>query len=114
MGLDAYAYKTETRHATEAVDFVVPEHGLQLQIAYWRKHHDLQRWMGELYRIRGGKNDTFNGVNLRIDENDLDDLKRAMVSDYWIESHLVDDAKFIIDAREAIGYGLAVYYCANY
>jgi len=43
-------------------------------ICSWRKHPNLQGWMERLYEQRGGT-DTFNCVELRLDEEDIKQLR---------------------------------------
>jgi hypothetical protein len=56
MGLDQYAF---ARKGEE-----------QLDIAYWRKHANLEGWMANLYHERGGEGD-FNCTELRLFKSDL-------------------------------------------
>jgi|15BtaG_2_1085339.scaffolds.fasta_scaffold01022_4 hypothetical protein len=62
MGLDQYAY------AQKGSDFDNLDE--KILIAQWRKHANLQGWMEDLYRLRGGT-DEFNCVSLRLSEDDI-------------------------------------------
>ena len=95
MGLDQYAYvamhpgQHDEFWAGAEVDPVtrqytnsrVPE---PRELAYWRKHPNLQGWMEQLWRERGcpGAPDTdapeFNGVELELDWEAIDRLEQAI------------------------------------
>jgi len=47
------------------------------EIAYWRKHPNLEGWMANRYYEKGGEGD-FNCKDLFLDENDLNDLEAAV------------------------------------
>ena len=72
MGLDMYAFTTESEIPT--VDFDAPEDRSELH--YWRKHPDLHGWMKTIYRGKGGSDESFNCVPVRLDKADLDRLER--------------------------------------
>ena len=67
MGLDQYAY---SRRKSD-----LPAHSEELQ--YWRKHNRLQGWMEALYESRGGA-ETFNCIDLHLNEEDIDNLERRV------------------------------------
>jgi hypothetical protein len=96
------------------------------QIKYWRKHNAMHGWMEELYRKRGGTGD-FNCIPLRLTSEDLDDLENDIIEGNLPEtsgfffgspSHeqsqedMLEDLKFIQDAREAILNDMVVEYYA--
>ena len=60
MGLDQYAFARKEGEEDE-------------KIMYWRKHANLEGWMANLYRNRGGASE-FNCVELKLREEDLDRL----------------------------------------
>ena len=60
MGLDQYAFAVKG--------------GEKVEIAYWRKHADLEGYMSELWRSRGN-NGEFNCEELELDTEDLMDLR---------------------------------------
>jgi hypothetical protein len=60
MGLDQYAFARK-------------EGEEDLEIMCWRKHANLEGWMANLYRNRGGTKE-FNCVELKLREEDLDSL----------------------------------------
>lgn len=91
------------------------------ELAYWRKHPNLQGWMEELYHEKGGTED-FNCVEVELTLEDLDALEKC-VSDGGLppttgfffgspsdERYREQDLEFIEKAREAIANGKQVYY----
>ena len=104
MGLDQYAFAIKDDE--------------RIEIAYWRKHANLQGWMQGLYADRGGTGD-FNCVPVALDNDDLDRLEREhtnlppAVGFFWGTSRPWDDeatADFISVAREYIKKGYTVEY----
>lgn len=117
MGLDMYAYRTDT--PIPAVDFK-PEEG-DFDIAYWRKHPNLHGWMEQLYRSKGGRAEDFNCTTVRIDAADLDALEKTIDENglpdttgfFFGETRAEEielDRAFIAAARAAIAEGDFVYY----
>lgn len=121
MGLDQYAY---------AVD----NNGEKEELAYWRKHPNLQGFMENLWESKGrpsfnedenagglGLSD-FNCVPVELTYEDLDTLEDAIVNDtlpatngFFFGSDSDDyykrqDLEFIQKAREALDSGLTVCY----
>ena len=82
MGLDQYAYARKGM-----TDPDNPEESIKL--TQWRKYHDLEEWMANLYLSRGGTKE-FNCVGLRLEEEDI--LRFAR--DYENES---DNPNFYFD-----------------
>lgn len=74
MGLDMYACKTKET-ITAPVDFNVKD---AENIHYWRKHPNLHGWMERLYRLKDGKEASFNVVNLQLTGDDLDQLEQTI------------------------------------
>ena len=144
MGLDMYAY-TASR-AGQQNDFyegaewdpelkesVNPKVTQPREIAYWRKHPNLHGWMEQLW-IRKlaaeGKQpekdsewgSVFNGVEVELTSEDLDELERAVThgrlprttgfffgdpsDDYYRDR----DLEFIKNARAELIFGLKVFY----
>lgn len=129
MGLDMYAYSfwadTLTGDDAEAwkrgVDFKVGNDAEVGEVAYWRKHPNLHGWMEALYRKRGGTDEQFNVVNLRLDESDLAALEADVLADRLPETtgfffgasdpdRLEEDLAFIKMARAELAKGRGVYY----
>jgi len=104
MGLDQYAYAKKNDETVE--------------LAYWRKHANLQGWMQELYHAKGGT-EVFNCVPVVLESDDLDKLAKEHTSletatgFFWGTSHPSDEdttADFISKAREYIKKGYTVEY----
>ena len=92
-----------------------------IELAYWRKHPNLQGWMQELYYEKGGEGE-FNCVDVELTLGDLDALEEALdesalpetvgfffgtdSGDYYAEQ----DREFIREARAAIKQGYTVVY----
>ena len=120
MGLDQFA-------------FAIDNNGEKEELAYWRKHPNLQGWMENLWEAKGrpGLDDAnmggdgmsdFNCVPLELNSDDLDDLEDAVrgsglpstvgfffgsdSDDYYKQK----DLEFIQKAREALDAGLVVVY----
>ena len=77
--------------------------------------------MENLYRSKGGTDETFNCVGVRLDLHDLDALEQAVNDNSLPETHgfffgvsdgseKADDLEFIRKAREAIAEGDTVFY----
>lgn len=119
MGLDMYAFSMKAKPETE-VDFSL-KNVEQNELHYWRKHPNLHGWMQNLYDMKGGTSDSFNGDCVVLDSEDLDnleaDIKEGNLPDtsgfFFGNSNgeeNEDDLKFIEEARRAIADGLTVYY----
>ena len=125
MGLDQNAYSFSRKvviNPDADVDLTFTDIAEPSELAYWRKHPYLQGWMEKLYYDKGGKSETFNCVNVRLDEDDLNCLKEDIESgslpetdgfffgDDACEHYKESDLKFINDAFEAIKDGRIVVY----
>jgi hypothetical protein len=118
MGLDMYAYTA----AKEQADY---ETG-QREIAYWRKHPNLHGWMEQLAKNKNVEYGTFNGVELELTWQDLDELERAVTHDqlpstqgffFGNESddfYKEQDLEFIKKARAELFMGLKVFYNSSW
>lgn len=104
MGLDQYAF---AKRGEEKLD-----------IAYWRKHANLEGWMADLYAERGGEG-AFNCVELRLFEEDIFALEQQYRNFtqakgfFWGESRLEDDEttrEFIEGAKCFIEDGWEIIY----
>lgn len=119
MGLDQFAMTMDSK-------------GNKTEIAYWRKHPNLQGWMENLWEAKGRPGlpednepsimGDFNCVPVKLNSDDLDDLEDAIrgsslpntvgfffgdnSDDYYKEK----DLEFIRKAREALDDGLVVEY----
>ena len=119
MGLDQFA-------------FAIDNNGEKEELAYWRKHPNLQGWMENLWEVKGRPGlpedyepsvmGDFNCVPVSLNHDDLDDLEDAVRgsglpstvgfffgsdSDDYYKSK---DLEFIQKAREALDSGLDVEY----
>ena len=87
MGLDQYAYVAakagqreefyEKGEWDEAKREIVSSVAKPREIAYWRKHPNLQGWMHQLWESKGNQGD-FNGDELELTWEDLDELEHAV------------------------------------
>jgi hypothetical protein len=108
MGLDQYAMARKEGQEDQ-------------EIAYWRKHPNLQGWMEQLYREKGGEGE-FNCVDVELTFEDLEQLEASIEgeelpatdgfffgnnSDHFYREQ---DLEFIADASEAIEQGYKVVY----
>ena len=141
MGLDMYAYVAAkagqqdefyegAEYDEDSGEFVNPNVNRPRQLAYWRKHPNLHGWMAELWMVRetGGEGDVdnFNGVELELTAEDLDNLEYDVqnnrlpatsgfffgdgADDYYKPS----DLKFIQEARAEMFFGLKVFYNSSW
>ena len=117
MGLDMYAFATK-EGLPAPVDFPAPE---AEHLHQWRKHPNLHGWMEELYRAKGGGQDSFNCVNIQLTADDLQILEADIMASNLPSTEgfffgasdgteLEDDLAFIAKARAAIAGNLSVYY----
>jgi hypothetical protein len=119
MGLDQYANARRGEGIVDDEGYTYYEDSMEL--AYWRKHPNLQGWMQELYYEKGGEGD-FNCVDVELTLDDLDDLEESLdekalpetvgfffggnADDHYAEA----DREFIVAARAAIKQGYTVVY----
>jgi hypothetical protein len=98
----------------------------QREIAYWRKHPNLHGWMERLAESKNVEYSTFNGVELELTWEDLDELERAVThnqlpstqgfffgnesDDFYKEQ----DLEFIKKARAELFMGLKVFYNSSW
>lgn len=139
MGLDQYAYVASRagqqdeywQQDADATAVAKPR-----EIAYWRKHPNLQGWMEKLW-IRKlaaeGKTpedsewgSSFNGVELELSWEDLDELERAVThgqlpptggfffGDNSDNHYREQDLRFVREAKAEIFVGLKVFYNSSW
>ena len=131
MGLDQYglARKGQPQKDEEGYTFYEDE----MELAYWRKHPNLQGWMENLWHEKGCPNgnpettDTgfgsdFNCVDLELTLSDLDCLEQSLDESALPETagfffgensddhYAEQDREFIVQARAAIKQGYTVIY----
>lgn len=127
MGLDQYAY-VASKANTDYDDTSRQE------IAYWRKHPNLQGWMEKLWESKGGDNElskwgsNFNGVELELTWDDIDklekDIKSGEVSRLGTtgfffgnpsdDVYYEQDLKFCVDAKTECFLGRKVFYNSSW
>jgi hypothetical protein len=130
MGLDQWAYVSGKKNAG---------YSNHREIAYWRKHPSLQGWMEQLWLekngvasdrtdqfIEGKQLADFNGIELELAWQDLDNLEWAIQNnalpnttgfffgnpkdEYYKEY----DLEFVKNARAEIFVGLKVFYNSSW
>jgi len=118
MGLDQYAYV-----ASKAND----DYDNHQEIAYWRKHPNLQGWMRKLYEAKGGSGE-FNGDEIELTWEDVDKLEKDIKSgevarlsttgfffgnpsdDYYYEK----DLEFCVNAKAELFLKRKVFYNSSW
>ena len=119
MGLDQYATARKGEPQQDAEGYTYYEDAIEL--AYWRKHPNLQGWMSDLFYEKGGEGE-FNCQDVELTLEDLDALEESLddealpetagfffgtdSSDHYAET----DREFIREARAAIKQGYTVVY----
>ena len=108
MGLDQYAMARKEGQEDQ-------------EISYWRKHPNLQGWMEQLYREKGGEGE-FNCVDVELNAANLDQLEYDLQFNQLPETqgfffgdnsddyYSWQDREFIANAREYIREGYKVIY----
>lgn len=147
MGLDQYAYvaaragqKEEWWDGAEldpdTRDYRNDKVTKPRELAYWRKHPNLQGWMESLWlrRMHESNKDipesewgsSFNGIELELTAEDLDELERAVkkrklpaTSGFFFgndadQHYYNNDLEFIRAARAELFLGLKVFYNSSW
>jgi hypothetical protein len=80
MGLDQYVYIIrDGKEITEKINFEYgDEYSSGEEFQYWRKHYDLDDWMFNLYKSKGGDNNIHEFDCVILDKDDLTELKDAI------------------------------------
>lgn len=136
MGLDQYAYVAMKNNEWDEYWQAHEENSVvskPREIAYWRKHPNLQGWMERLWEekmIAEGRDKpyTFNGIELELTWEDLNaleqDIRNGKMSkldtkgfffgnpsdDYYRDQ----DLQFIADAKAELIIGLKVFYNSSW
>jgi hypothetical protein len=137
MGLDMYAYVAAKAgqqneyyescvHDDETGVYTSPTVTQPREIAYWRKHPNLHGWMEQLAKKKNLQYESFNGIEIELTAEDLDELERAVThgqlpstrgfffgdgaDDHYRES----DLAFIKNARAELFFGLKVFYNSSW
>jgi hypothetical protein len=141
MGLDMYAYVAskkgqqneyyETAEFDKTVnEFVSTTVTKPYEIAYWRKHPNLHGWMQRLWERKGKPggydDDRFNGIELELNWDDLDELERAIrhgqlpnttgffFGDPADNHYYKQDLEFVNNAKAEVFLGLKVFYNSSW
>lgn len=131
MGLDQYAYVSSSGDSDEA-----SAQDSRNEIAYWRKHPNLQGWMERIWERKGSPvpddfedfNGSFNCIPLELNLDDLDGMEEdirdgTMASldttgfffgDPSDEHYREQDLEFIRKAREELESGNHVFYSSSW
>ena len=119
MGLDQYATARKGEPTTDDEGYTYYEDSIEL--AYWRKHPNLQGWMEDLW-IEKGNSGEFNCVDLELTLGDLEALEESLDNEALPETvgfffgadaddhYAEQDREFIREARAAIKQGYTVVY----
>ena len=137
MGLDMYAY-VATREGQQhdyydgaewdetSREFVNKTVNKPREIAYWRKHPNLHGWMEQLAEQKKLSYDSFNGIEMELTPEDLDELEKAVkkrqlpaTTGFFFgnnsDQHYYDqDLAFIKAARTEMFMGLKVFYNSSW
>lgn len=125
MGLDQYAYVAAQANPEKS-----------REIAYWRKHPNLQGWMEQLWIEKGrpgggtGQEEEwgsgFNGVELELTWEDIDQLEQDIregrlpttegffFGDDADDHYREQDLEFCRNARADLFFGLKVFYNSSW
>lgn len=119
MGLDQYATARKGEPQQDSEGYTYYEDTMEL--AYWRKHPNLQGWMESLWHVKGNSGE-FNCVDLELTLDDLDSLEKSLDNEALPETvgfffggdaddhYAEQDREFIVAARAAIKQGYTVVY----
>jgi len=119
MGLDQYAEALKGKITINEDGDKVCEDSMEL--AYWRKHPNLQGFMENLYAEKGGTKE-FNCVDLELTLEDLESLEESLdnqdlpetggffFGEDSSEHYKEQDLQFCADARKALEDGYTVVY----
>jgi len=142
MGLDMYAYVASKRgqynefYDTAELDangdeFVSDTVTKPHELAYWRKHPNLHGWMEQLWVSKGRPRQSvgwpiFNGIELELTWDDLDNLERAIrhgqlpdTEGFFFgkpsDNHYYEqDLEFVNNAKAEVFLGLKVFYNSSW
>ena len=150
MGLDMYAYVANKKgqyneyYETAEFDKTVNEFVSKTvtkphELAYWRKHPNLHGWMEKLWLrkngystntddqfIEGKEPPSFNGIELELTWDDLDELESAIrhgklpdTQGFFFgnpsDSHYYEqDLEFVNNAKAEVFLGLKVFYNSSW
>ena len=110
----------------ESKDYVNKKVSKPRELAYWRKHPNLHGWMEKLAERKNLKYDSFNGIELELTWEDLEELERIVVhkqlpstSGFFFgndadEHYYESDLAFIKNAKAELFLGLKVFYNSSW
>lgn len=125
MGLDQYAYIAKKSKDIKDIyddDSTTFPYIVNDELAYWSKRYELQKWMFDLAKKKGfhGDRNDFNCVMVRLEEEDIEELRKEIKNRRFIKTVDWDHDAFKMDmkrgerfcneAESAIEEGFAVYY----
>jgi len=119
MGLDMYLQTVAVKDAVS--DFEYTHSNDVGEVAYWRKNHDLHRYMEALYwkkmdrpigNLTRDERFEFNCVPLRLTDTDIHELMGTLLTGLGLveDSALKEDLRFFKKALSEIKRGRAIYY----
>lgn len=139
MGLDQYAYAAHERgersrywnntKINKKTGEYERTYKLPHEVAYWRKHKDLQAWMSVLWNSKDQPypntdadpiwGSTFNGVELELTWDDIqkleDDIKNCVNGFSENCDYREEDLQFCLDAKEQLFlYRKRVFYYSSW
>ena len=142
MGLDQYAYvaskKGQYNEFYETAEFDGTTNDFEsetvtkpYELAYWRKHPRLHGWMEQLWISKGRPRQSvgwpiFNGIELELTWDDLDELERAIrhgqlpdTEGFFFgkpaDNHYYEqDLEFVNNAKAEVFLGLKVFYNSSW
>ena len=138
MGLDMYAYvagrkgQQDEFNQTAELDattneFVSKTVTKPVELAYWRKHPSLHGWMEQLWQRKNPEDmSTFNGVELELTWEDIDELEQAVrhgqlpfTEGFFFgkpadNTYYEEDLKFCLNAKAELFLGLKVFYNSSW
>jgi hypothetical protein len=138
MGLDMYAYvagrkgQQDEFNQTAELDattneFVSKTVTKPVELAYWRKHPSLHGWMEQLWQRKNPEDmSTFNGVELELTWEDIDELEQAVrhgqlpfTEGFFFgkpadNAYYEEDLKFCLNAKAELFLGLKVFYNSSW
>lgn len=137
MGLDMYAYVAaregqqtdfyeDGEYDSLTKEYVNNNVVKPREIAYWRKHPNLHGWMEKLAEQKKLEYDSFNGVELELVWEDLEQLELVIkekqlpstsgffFGDKADAEYYTDDLEFIKKARAELFMGLKVFYNSSW
>jgi len=133
MGLDQFAYVAHKAGAyKDSIQDTQPNTGKPRDLAWWRKHPNLQGWMRNLWITKNSlvsvDDSNFNNIELELTWQDIDQLEQDInngsmaalnTTGFFFGSHADEhyqatDLKFVRDARAELFMGLKVFYNSSW